>query len=335
VSLRAQPPVYSPLSARAIAAGLIAAVAGGRGARASLAATLKARYGARGLAFTDSGTSALALALRLTAARRPGRPVLLPAWGCFDLVTAALAADVRIAFYDIDPATLGPDWDSLGAGARLEPAAGVAVHFYGLPIDWGRFEAILKPSGAVLVEDAAQSVGAEVGGRLTGSLGALSVLSFGRGKGMTGGRGGALLANDETWIADLERLRLPTPRGGVGELLALIAQWILTRPSLYGLPAGLPWLGLGQTMFRPPHPIGGLSGMAAGMLGTTLRLADGEAEVRRRNAEWLVERLRGSRLDLPRQVVGTRAGWLRLPARLPSGGAQALTTDSRARALGI
>jgi dTDP-4-amino-4,6-dideoxygalactose transaminase len=242
---------------------------------------------------------------------------------------------VRVAFYDIDPVTLGPDWSSLEAGARLEPAAAVAVHFYGVPIDWVRFEATIRPSGAAIIEDAAQSAGAEVAGRPAGSLGELAVLSFGRGKGTTGGQGGALLVNHSAWSADIEGLRFQARRGGAGEAVALIAQWLLTRPSLFGIPAGLPWLGLGQTVFLPPHPIGGITALAAGVLGSTLPMADAETEMRRRNAAQLQAALRGSRLDPVQSGAGARPGWLRMPARLRSGGAQSLGADVVARSLGI
>lgn len=335
MSLRAQPPVYSPLSARAIGAGILATLAGGRDARAEVGAALKARYDSVALALTDSGTSALALALRLAVLRRPGRPVLLPAWACFDLATAALAADVRVVFYDVDPETLGPDWASLEVAARTDPAAAVAVHFYGVPIDWSRFQSIIRPTGATVVEDAAQGVGAEIGNRPAGAFGDLAILSFGRGKGTTGGRGGALLVHDPAFVEHVGTLALAEPRGGLGELAALTAQWILTRPSLFGLPAGLPFLGLGQTVFRTPHPIGGLTALAAGVLQSTLAMVDDETEARRGNVATLEPRLRESRLELVRPVTNTRPGWLRLPGRLRSGDVQAVGADSRARSLGI
>jgi dTDP-4-amino-4,6-dideoxygalactose transaminase len=335
VSLHAQPPVYSPLCARSIAAGLRAALDGGERARPGVRGGLKARYNPIALALTDSGTSALALAFRLASARRPGRPVLLPAWACFDLATAAVAADVRVLFYDVDPTTLSPDWASLERAAALDPAAAVAVHFFGVPVEWTRFESTVKPSGATIIEDAAQAAGAEFGGRPVGSLGDLAILSFGRGKGTTGGRGGALLAHDPALAEDISRLALSEPRGGAGEVVALMAQWILTRPSLFGLPAGLPWLGLGETVFRSPHPVAGLTAVAAGVLESTMAMADRETEVRRRNAALLRERLRGSRLDLVQAVAGARPGWLRMPARLRSGEVQSLGRDATARSLGI
>ena len=42
---------------------------------------------------------------------RTGRvKIALPAFCCYDLVTALHGAAAHVAFYDIDPATLGPDW---------------------------------------------------------------------------------------------------------------------------------------------------------------------------------------------------------------------------------
>ena len=68
-------------------------------------------FDARAVVLTDSGTSALVLALR--AAVPSGGTVGFPAYGCVDLVAAALFAGVRIRLYDIDPATLSPDLDSV------------------------------------------------------------------------------------------------------------------------------------------------------------------------------------------------------------------------------
>ena len=296
---------------------------------------LKATYQSESVTLTDSGTSALALALRLAAQRRPGQPVLLPAWGCFDLATAVLGASVPVAFYDIDPTTLGPDWDSLIAAARLGPAAAVGVHFYGVPIDWPRFESLLRPSGACLIEDAAQAAGAEVGGRAAGGLGDLTILSFGRGKGTTGGRGGALIVRDRSYLDALGGLSIPRRRGSAFEVGALIAQWVLTRPSLFALPAGLPFLGLGQTIFRPPHPIGGISDFSSGVLTSTMPSAQAEADARRANAAILYQGLGGARVEPILTVRGSNPGWLRMPVRFNAGDAQLLLSDREARGLGI
>jgi dTDP-4-amino-4,6-dideoxygalactose transaminase len=335
VRLRAQPPVRSPLTLGAIAAGLQAAADGGETQRAAVVRALAAQFAASAVVLADSGTTSLALAFRLAIARRPNRPVVLPAWGCYDLATAADAADVPVAFYDLDPATLGPDWDSLDRSLRFEPAAAVAAHFYGVPVDWRRFAAAVAAAGAVAIEDAAQGAGGSQAGRPLGAAGDLAVLSFGRGKGVTGGKGGALLAHGEAWVSALESYQLRGRRGSLKDLAVLAAQWLLTRPSLYGLPAGLPWLGLGQTVYHPPHPAGGLTALAAGALTVTLRLASAEAEARRVNAAVLLQRLAGTGCGLVRVSPGVEAGWLRMPVRLKSETSQAVGADPKARALGV
>lgn len=286
------------------------------------------------MALLDSGTSALAVALRFAAQRRPGRPVLLPAWGCYDLATAADAAEVEVGLYDLDPATLGPDWDSLASGLRGEPAAVVAVHFFGVPVDLQRLSTLTRAAGAALIEDAAQGAGGELGGKPLGAWGDLSLLSFGRGKGLTGGRGGALLAHQESWREAVATVALPPGRESAAEAIALLAQWLLTRPGIYRLPASLPWLGLGQTVYHPPHPAAGLSALAAGTLAVTLDLAISEADRRRRHAAWLRERIALGACQVPSGVAGGVPGWLRLPVVLPREQSAALSKGS-ARALGI
>jgi dTDP-4-amino-4,6-dideoxygalactose transaminase len=295
---------------------------------------LIARFHPAELALVDSGTTALALAFRLAAARRPGQPMLLPAWGCYDLATAADAADVPVLLYDLDPATLGPEWDSLERALRAEPAAVVAAHFYGLPVDLARISELIGATGPVLIEDAAQGAGGWVGGRRLGAIGALSVLSFGRGKGMTGGKGGALLANDPAWASQVGRFSFPARRGSASEAVALVAQWALTRPSLYGLPARMPWLGLGETVYHPPHSAGPLTALAAGTLDVTIRLTDQEADQRRAHADWLIESLGASAIRPCAPPAGSRPGWLRLPLRL-GGLADPAPADRLVRSLGI
>jgi len=335
VSLRAQPPVRSPLTLGAIAAGIRAAAGGGATQRAAGIQAITERYAASAVALTDSGTTALALAFRLAAALRPGRPVLLPAWGCYDLATAADSADLPVAFYDIDPGTLGPAWQSLERALGLEPAAAVAAHFYGVPVDWRRFARLTSSAGAVPIEDAAQGAGGSASGRPLGGFGDLVVLSFGRGKGMTGGKGGALLAHGTAWASAVESLSLHARWGGIRDAVVLAAQWLLTRPSLYGLPAGLPWLGLGQTVYHPPHPAEGLTALAAGVLTVTMNLAPAEAAVRRRHAAILLERL--ARIECGRVTPppDTQAGWLRMPVRLTGRDNLRVSADPLARSLGI
>jgi len=320
--------------------GLRAAVVGGESVRAGIEARIRERYGAREVVLVDSGTTALRLALAAAEARRPGRPAAIPAYGCFDLVTAAAGARVRQVFYDVEPSTLQPHGASLDDALALEPSAVVIVHLYGLPVEMEETSRRARSAGALVVEDAAQGTGGELEGKPLGSFGSLSVLSFGRGKGLTGGGGGALLAHDAEGVETLGSLEgIPSPGAGRprgwGDLLGAAAQWALGRPGIYGLPASLPFLHLGETRYAAPGAVATASAGSLGVLSETWEPSWEEAAVRRRNARGLLETLgHRSGLSPVEPVGGAVPGYLRLPF-LASEEAADVLRGRRARALGI
>lgn len=334
MKLRQQLPVYSPLSLPALVAGM-AAARFGPDPRERLEEALRRALPAPDVLLCGSGTEALTVAL-LTAMRARGNDlVALPAFACFDLVSAAVAARARVVFYDVEPRTLAPDWSSLEAAMRAGAGAVVAAHLYGLPVPWEPLHQLADAYGAISIEDAAQGHGGAWRGGALGSFGALSVVSFGRGKGWTGGRGGALLSRLPDGVA--ERVPLaPVGRASQLRLLATTAvQWALGRPALYGLPASLPWLGLGETRYHEAPPPGEISRAAAAWLLATRAAADAEADHRRRNAARLLARLAGLPGVNPIEAADAATpGYLRLPVRL-SGGLGALPGRDRALRLGI
>src|SRR5574341_1788969 len=294
VMLRCQPPVHSPLPPRALGAGLRALLGGGASAEAAVVEQLRRQYGPRQVLRTDSGTSALTLALRHLARTAPGRSVALPAYCCYDVATAADGARIPVALYDLDPATLGPDLDSLRRALAAGAAGVVIAHLYGIPVEVDQVLALARDHGALVIDDAAQGAGAAYEGAPVGTFGAFGILSFGRGKGVTGSGGGALLANDATSARALPDLAASlTPGGGgrgAGPLVAAAAQWLLARPTLYGVPAALPFLRLGETIYRPPVPPAPPAAVQSAILAATWPLAAAEDEVRRRHAQLELER---------------------------------------------
>lgn len=332
---RRQLPAYSPLPLRAVVAGAVGLVAGGEGARGWVSGVLKEHFGAADVLLTDSGTGALTLAIKASLAGRPGSAVALPAYGCYDLATAADGAGAPVVLYDIDSETLAPDLDSLRRALSHEVGAVVLVHLYGIPADPEPVRAAMAGTGAALIEDAAQGAGASLRGRPLGGFGDVSILSFGRGKGNTAGRGGALLAcagPGVERVADA-RARVLPPVRGLKEILQLKMQWLLGRPSLYAVPASLPFLQLGETLYHPPSPTRGLSAVAARTLAVTWPLGEREAEVRRSHAARLSAPA-GWGLTTVRVPDGAQAGYLRLPfVASPAVRFEAGTPE--ARALGI
>lgn len=334
--VRTLPPVRSPIEFRALIAGGVAALTGTGSTDVRLLETLKTKYGARAGLLTDSGTSALRLALSAAAAA-DRLPVAMPAYSCYDLATAAIGAEARVLLYDLNPRTLEPDPESLArvldAGARTL----VAVHLFGQPAPVDRLLDVCSERGILLIEDAAQAAGGRIDGRRLGSFGSLTVLSFGRGKGLTGGAGGALLANDEQGVEVLESTAVAgTPRRGPRDLLTAGALWALARPSCFWLPRAMPGLKIGETVYRPPRAPSSMSLAATAIAVSNLCLVEAEREVRVGNAA----RLRAAVPDGDRiRVVtpdraGSEPGWLRLPVLLEPGSRDLATTPDAGR-LGI
>lgn len=314
MSWRWLPPVYSPVSRRALLRG-VGAACGWSDARDAMTAAdaLKRRFGATDVLLTDSGTSALILAIQ--AVVPPGGSIALPGYACVDLTSAAVGANVKVRLYDLDPATLSPDLESVRRVMERGVDAIVVAHLHGYPADIHAVQALASAHGIEVIEDAAQAAGGTLNGARLGSIGDIGVLSFGRGKGMTAGTGGALLVRTPSLEAWMRRARaeLDAPRRGGREIVWLAAQWILARPSLYRVPAAVPRLKLGEMVYKPPKPPRAMCRTATAILLEALGADSREVRARCERASSLISAIDGqSRLRPIRAIPGGKPGFLRL-----------------------
>jgi perosamine synthetase len=313
VSWRQLAPVRSPVSPLSLPAGIAAACGLHFSDHQELMDTLRRRYGAVDVLLTDSGTSALILALQALVPR--GGIVAYPAYGCIDLTTAALGAGVTVRLYDVDPMTLSPNLDSVRDAIKRGVDAVVVAHLFGYPADVIGVQRIAAEHGIPVIEDAAQGAGGSLAGKSLGSLADVSILSFGRGKGMTSGSGGALLVRTPplaVWT-DGVRCRLGAAPNGGREVFALAAQWLLSHPMLYRIPASMPALRLGEMVYHPPREPGPMAATAAALLPTALVMDDREIAGRRARAGILLSRLNGiGRMAPVRSIPEGESGYLRL-----------------------
>lgn len=100
-------------------------------------------------------------------------------------------------FIDTDDKTWNMDPDALEKAFEIYPEVKLVVmaHLYGFPGDIKRIKEICEKHGALLIEDAAESMGATVDGQQTGSFGDYSAISYNGNKIITGSAGGCLLTN--------------------------------------------------------------------------------------------------------------------------------------------
>jgi perosamine synthetase len=332
LSLRHQLPVSSTITARALARALTPALGGGARERAMLDAELRRAFGASGVALVDSGTSALAMALRATTPA--GGVAALPAYACVDIGAAAIFARLRVRLYDVDPVTLSADLDSVSRVLAAGASTIVVSHLYGYPADVPGVAALAAAHGAAVIEDAAQGAWGSLLGTRLGAFGPLSVLSFGRGKGMTGGGGGAQLAIGERApdAFTTSSARVAAPASSLRTLVVTTAQWALGRPSLYALPSSIPALHLGETIYHPAHEPRAITSASASLVRAALARADHDLAIRRNHAEVLARAANNAReVSAIRPIAGAEPGYLRFPMRLSS----TRTRDRVHPALGI
>lgn len=310
---RRVPPVYSPIKpasfprATAVALGLLSS------RTADLSAEISSAFGARETVPTDSGTSALVMALRVAVP--PGAIVAFPGYACIDIIAAAIRAPVRVSLYDVDPHTLGPDLDSLRQVLAAGAVAVVVTPLFGYPPDMSGVVQLTTERGVPLIEDAAQGAGGVLRGKRLGAFGDVSVLSFGRGKGTTGGSGGALLVRrpDLLDAVRLARAQLRAPARGARQIVTLAAQWMLARPALYSLPASIPALQLGEMVYHAAAEPRALSLASAAVVRVALSMDAAEIRTRQKHAAQLISASAQSQRFAPiRPQSDAIPGYLRL-----------------------
>lgn len=155
-----------------------------------------------------SGSDALLLAL-LTADVGPEDEVIVPSYTFFATASAVSRLGAKIVFADIDPLTFNLDPADVARRVTSRTKAIIPVHLFGQCADMDRLHDVAHGNDLLIVEDAAQAIGAEYRGRRTGSLGDLACFSFYPTKNLGGaGDGGMLTTNDERLADRIALLRV-------------------------------------------------------------------------------------------------------------------------------
>jgi dTDP-4-amino-4,6-dideoxygalactose transaminase len=124
-----------------------------------------------------SGTDALSLALHALDIG-PGDEVILPPFTFFATAGCVCRAGARPVFADIDPVTYSLDPAQVESRITGRTRAILPVHLFGQCADMDPLRQIAERHGLAVIEDAAQSLGAEYHGKRAGSLGAIGCFSF-------------------------------------------------------------------------------------------------------------------------------------------------------------
>ena len=154
-----------------------------------------------------SGTDALHLAL-LACGIQAGDEVITPAFTFIATVEAILYCGAKPVFIDIDENNFNLDLQQLENLITPKTKAILPVHLYGNPVDMTQLMLIANKHGIQVIEDAAQSFGANWNKQQTGSFGHCGCYSFYPSKNLSAfGDGGLITTNSDKIYTELRALR--------------------------------------------------------------------------------------------------------------------------------
>jgi dTDP-4-amino-4,6-dideoxygalactose transaminase len=155
----------------------------------------------------SSGSDALLVCL-MAENIGPGDEVITTPYTFFATVGAISRLGATPVFVDIDPATYNLDASQIAAKITTNTRAIIPVHLFGQMADMDPIMALAEKHGLVVIEDAAQAIGAECKGRRAGSIGHYGCFSFFPSKNLGAiGDAGMVITNDAQRAEKVKILR--------------------------------------------------------------------------------------------------------------------------------
>lgn len=219
----------------------------------------------------NSGTSALHAAL-LAYEIKQGDEVIVPSFTFIATANAPLFVGAKPVFADIEDSTFGLDPNDVERKITRRTKAIMPIHYGGLPCRIKELRKIAQEYNLLLIEDAAESLGASVDGRKVGSFGDAAMFSFCGNKVITTGEGGIIVTNSSEIY---ERLKLIRSHGRLES-----EPYFMSTKTLDYIMLGYNWR---------------ISSITAALGLAQMKKLDRIIEMRRKNAEYITSKL--SKID--------------------------------------
>ncbi|MBC7984421.1 MAG: DegT/DnrJ/EryC1/StrS family aminotransferase [Candidatus Obscuribacterales bacterium] len=227
------------------------------------------------------------------------REIIIPGYTCYSVPAAAERAGLTVRLCDIDPNTLSMNLEQLREFDFSSVLGIVTANLFGIPNALTEIEALARQHGVFLLDDAAQSLGAQYEGRAVGGFGDVGLYSFDKGKNITTIQGGAIVARNgvlaQAIHAEYDALPPAAFTETAGYMIKLGIYGLLLRPALYGVTQRLPFLGLGRTPYETECPVNRYSHVLAGLALRLAKRLDDINATRIQNAR----RLESALIDIP------------------------------------
>ena len=273
--------------------------------------------------FQASGRSAMAWAFEALAKKTGRSEIVIPAYTCYSVPAAAVAAGLRIRLVDVD------DRGQIDAASLavlpLHRATGIVVsNLFGIPEHWEPLAESALKAQCPLIDDAAQGFGAAESSGRVGARGDVGILSFGRGKPLSALGGGAAVYRPESLDEATPRGEGALPRQAVGfGAMTAFAYDIALHPAVFRGLSSLPGLQIGETVFDPEFERAPMPLRHQWLLTRGLEKWLNDANERRAEAKFLTERVLAETSFRPLEAdEGTFAVFPRLGLLAPTASAR-------------
>ena len=216
----------------------------------------------------SSGTDAILLAL-MACGIKNGDEVITTPFTFFATAGSIARLGAVPVFVDIDPSTYNIDVSKIASVVNKKTKAILPVHLYGQCADMDAILEVARANGLMVIEDAAQAIGAVYKGRNAGTMGNVGCFSFYPTKNLGGyGDGGLVTTNDDELAGLIKILRVHG-----------------SEPKYYHSYIGIN---------------GRLDAIQAAILSVKLKYLNGWSERRRLGASYYSEHLKGLPIRLPK-----------------------------------
>ena len=167
---------------------------------------LQKLIGKKYCSLVSNGTAALEIAVKALNLKKNDE-IILPNFTIISNVLSVIKQGLKPVFIDCDLHTWNMKIADIEKSITKKTKAIMAVHIYGYPMEIDRLAKICKKKKIILIEDAAEMIGHSYCGKMCGSYGDISTLSFYANKHITTGEGGAILTNSKKIHQKVKSLR--------------------------------------------------------------------------------------------------------------------------------